>query len=140
MFTEDQLEYLSRLPEPDPSWGGLGGGPLPFDPRDYSILSDPAVARIMQIGPPRAVDLSNFAGGVYDQGAEGACVAFSEAGAVSLEQAIANRPWPWLDAENLYRRNGGHGDNGIDTSTSLEDILQHGINRQPANFEYVRFN
>lgn len=129
-FTADQLAYLQTLPPPDPNWKGLGGVPLPDDPRDYSILLHPGVAEALAAGPPQAVDLSAKVGGIYDQGAEGACVAYSTAGLCSLDEALAGNQWPWLDAENLYRRNGGQGSNGVDSRQVLQDVVDHGVNRR----------
>ena len=109
---------------------GTGALPLPPDPRDRSALLHPRIARAVHVGTADTVRLGGQIGGIYNQDGEGACVAFSEAGVVSREETIQGRPWVWLDAENLYRRNGGTGQNGVDTRQTLQDIIDHGINRQ----------
>jgi cysteine-rich secretory family protein len=108
---------------------GTGALPLLFDPRDWSALLYPRLAQQVHAGAPTTAALGGTIGGLYNQGAEGACVAYSEAGVVSREETIQGRPWVWLDAENLYRRNGGTGQNGIDTRQSLADVVANGINR-----------
>lgn len=108
---------------------GTGALLLTPDPRDWSAFQHPAIAAAIDAGVPDTVALGGSIGSVYDQGAEGACVAFSEAGAVSREETVQGRPWVVLDAENLYRRNGGTGANGVDTRQTLQDIVSNGINR-----------
>lgn len=111
---------------------GTGARQLTYDPRDWSALLHPGIAQGVHAGVPDTIpDLSlGKTGGVYDQDGEGACVAYSEAGLVSLDLALAGQPWIWMDAENLYRRNGGTGQNGVDTRGTLEDIRANGINRR----------
>ena len=103
---------------------GTGALLLPPDHRDWSALLYPRIAQAVLVGTADTVRLGGQIGGLYDQGAEGACVAFSEAGVLSREETIQGRPWVWFDAEQFYRRNGGTGQNGIDTRT-IQAYLGH---------------
>ena|SRR5437868_5848709 len=111
---------------------GLGSIPVEPDARDWSALLSPGIAQQLHAGAPTAVpDLSEGKVlGLYDQDGEGACVAYSESGLTSLDEALNGRLWVWLDAEQFYHRNGGTGQNGIDTRSSLEDAKNNGIIRK----------
>jgi len=127
MLTPDSTEFLANL-EPAPAhWGGTGALRLTPDPRDYRITQIPRVAAQLAAGAPASADLTRFIGSpIYNQGAEGACVAFSTAGLCSLDTDEERGGWQVYDAERLYREAGGTGANGVDSRLVLSNCVNLG--------------
>jgi hypothetical protein len=63
---------------------------------------------------------------VYNQGQEGACVAYSICGAKSIEDFTDVGSWNRYDAEELYHACGGTGQNGISTDQALTRVRDVG--------------
>jgi hypothetical protein len=126
-MTPKDVEFVKTLdPIPD-HWGGLGATRLHVDPRDYDIRILPGVAEALAAGVPAAADLTGFIRGeVLNQGATGACVAFSTAHLCAMDTVIEGQAWPNINAPLMYSRAGGTGSNGVDSRLVLNQTVDDG--------------
>jgi hypothetical protein len=116
-LTRELIRFLGSLAEPERHWGGMGATRLSTDPRDYDIRAIPKVAAQIKTGIPDSADLTHLIQGpIYNQGAEGACVAFSTAGLCSMDDVTETGRWQTMDAEQMYHSAGGAGQNGVDSA------------------------
>jgi uncharacterized protein YkwD len=65
--------------------------------------------------------------GIYNQGSEPSCVAFSTAGLASTEDFRGDQTWDTLDGHLFYRECGGNGTAGIDSRLALDKARNDGI-------------
>jgi hypothetical protein len=125
--TPQDVDFLKTLePVPD-HWGGLGATRLHADPRDFDIRTLPGVAEALAAGVPASADLTGFIRGeILNQGATGACVAYSTAHLCAMDTVIEGQSWPNINAALMYSRAGGTGSNGVDSRLVLNQAVDDG--------------
>lgn len=132
MTDQERLEFFMSLP-PNPApydSRGTGAQFLEPSPKDYRLEAVPEVKAVLDVGAPPSAELSQWIGGVYNQGALPSCVAHSTCGMKSIEDNIEHRSWFTYDAVGLYQANGGTGANGVDTRQVLQYALDTGCLNQ----------
>jgi hypothetical protein len=123
-----RLEFLLNLAPPDPTWPGTGALFRKRQVTDFQLQHEPGVVEALAAGVPASfmvLELADIAVR-YDQDGEGACVAYSIAGAKSIEDFQDSGVWRKYDAEELYRACGGTGPNGIPTDQALAYVKSVG--------------
>lgn len=110
------LEIIT--PDPNALYDGHGTGALFREPSpaDWDLSRLPEVREAVAAGLPDSFSLRDFSHGIYDQGALGACVDFSTAGAKSVEDQIDLGVWQTYDAMESWRN---HGSTPAATTTVL---------------------
>jgi hypothetical protein len=123
-----EIGFLKTLALPQPSWGGRGCLKIIPYPGDFDIRSIPKVAARIKAGIPDSADLTHLIQGpIYNQGGEGACVAFSTAGLCSMDDVTETGKWQTMDAEQMYHSAGGTGQNGVDSRLVLQQATDNGV-------------
>ncbi|MGC2522225.1 MAG: hypothetical protein WA417_06245 [Stellaceae bacterium] len=109
-----RAKTLAALPDFErPRGFGLGAIPLNPDSRLSDLRSLPGVRAAFASGIPAAANLLDFVKGVYNQGTEDSCVAYSLAALQSVSEQESFGRWITFDAEECYVACGGFGSNGI---------------------------
>lgn len=101
---------------------GTGALFRPPQPKDFALANLPEVADQLAAGLPSAFMTMPMdkVETIYNQGAESSCVAYSTCGVKSIEDFLDLGQWQTYDGGELYRANGGTGNNGVYTDRVLE--------------------
>ena len=119
-------DFFSSLQPAPPHFGGTGALPLVLDPRDYPPEAHPDVKIMLEVGAPGEADRSTGVFEILNQGASGACVAFSTSGGIEADENLDAHKQYHIDAAALYRELGGTGQNGVDSRQTLQRCVDEG--------------
>ena len=114
------------LPDPNALYDGHGTGCLFREPSpaDYDLSRLPEVRAAVEAGLPVSFSLRQYSHGIYNQGALGACVDASSAGAKSYEEQIDQGQWLTFDWMESWQ---SHGSAPAATAAVLERIKTLGM-------------